>query len=50
MVSFIKELWLFLRTRKKRWLAPVILAMVAIAALLVAAQSSVLAPFIYALF
>jgi Family of unknown function (DUF5989) len=50
MVQFVKELWQFLRVRKKLWLAPLIIAMSAIAALLIVAQSSVVAPFIYALF
>ncbi|HEY6922762.1 MAG TPA: DUF5989 family protein [Steroidobacteraceae bacterium] len=50
MYLFIKELWAFLRDRKKLWLAPMIVLMVVIAALLVLAQGSVIAPFIYALF
>lgn len=50
MGSFIKELWAFLRIRKKLWLAPVIIIMVILGALLVAAQGSVIAPFIYTLF
>jgi len=50
MFDFVKELWGFLRTRKKAWLAPVIIFMAVIAALLIAAQGSVFAPFIYALF
>lgn len=50
MISFIKELWSFLRVRKKLWLVPIILIMVLIGFLLVAAQGSVVAPFIYTLF
>jgi len=50
MLIFIKELWGFLRIRKKLWLAPIIAVMVLIAALLILAQGSVVAPFIYALF
>lgn len=50
MGSFIKELWAFLRVRKKLWLAPIIVVMVILGALLVAAQGSVVAPFIYTLF
>jgi hypothetical protein len=50
MYLFIKELWAFLRVRKKLWLAPIIIVMVAIAALLILAQGSVVAPFIYTLF
>ena len=50
MGSFIKELWSFLRVRRKLWITPIVLIMVVVAALLIAAQGSVLAPFIYALF
>jgi uncharacterized membrane protein YjdF len=50
MYDFIRELWGFLRVRKKTWLAPVIIIMVVVAGLLILAQGSVLAPFIYALF
>ena len=50
MYLFIKELWAFMRVRKKIWLAPLIVLMVVIAALLVLAQGSVIAPFIYTLF
>lgn len=49
-MDFIKELWAFLRARKKLWLAPIIVVMVILGALLVAAQGSVIAPFIYTLF
>jgi len=49
-VEFIKELWAFLRTRKKLWLLPIILVMVLMGGLLILAQGSVLAPFIYTLF
>lgn len=49
-MSFIKELLAFLRVRKKLWLAPLIIVIVLLGALLVAAQGSVLAPFIYTLF
>jgi hypothetical protein len=49
-VEFIKELWAFLRSRKKLWLLPVILVMVALGGLLILANGSVLAPFIYTLF
>jgi hypothetical protein len=50
MGSFIKEMWAFLRSRKKLWLAPRISVMVILGALLVAAQGSIIAPFIYTLF
>jgi len=49
-MSFISELWAFLSTRKKLWLMPLILVMVLLGGLLVIAQGSVLAPFIYTLF
>jgi hypothetical protein len=50
MVEFIKELWAFLRMRKKLWVTPVIGLMILIATLLVVAEGSVIAPFIYSLF
>ena len=49
-MGFIKELWAFLRARKKLWLAPIIIVMVLFGGLLVLAQGSVVAPFIYTLF
>ena len=49
-MKFIKELWKFLRTRKKLWLAPLIIVMLVIGGLLILAQGSVVAPFIYTLF
>ena len=49
-MNFIKELWAFLRVRKKLWLAPIIIVIVMLGALLIAAQGSVIAPFIYTLF
>jgi len=44
------ELWDFMRIRKKFWLLPVIVVMVLVGTLLVFAQGSVLAPFIYTIF
>jgi hypothetical protein len=49
-MAFIRELWQFLRLRKKLWLLPVVLVLVAIGGLLVLAQGSIVAPFIYTLF
>jgi hypothetical protein len=49
-MGFLKELWAFLRMRKKLWLAPIIVVMVLLGGLLVLAQGSVVAPFIYTLF
>ena len=49
-MSFIAELWKFLRVRKKYWLFPVILMMVVFGGLVVLAQGSAVAPFIYTIF
>ena len=49
-MGIAKELWAFMRERKKWWLAPMILVMVLVGALLVFAQASALAPFIYTIF
>jgi hypothetical protein len=49
-MSFVKELWAFLRARKKLWLMPLIVVMAVLGGLLILAQGSVLAPFIYTLF
>lgn len=48
--NLVGELWAFLRIRKKWWLLPIVLVMVLVGALLVFAQGSVLAPFIYTIF
>jgi hypothetical protein len=45
-----RELWAFMRERKKWWLLPIIIVMVLVGALIIFAQGSVLAPFIYAIF
>jgi hypothetical protein len=50
MLELLKDLWGFMRERKKFWLAPVIVVMLALGALLVFAQGSAVAPFIYTLF
>ena len=49
-MGIIAELWAFLRYRKKFWLLPVVIMMLLFGALLVLAQSSAIAPFIYTLF
>jgi hypothetical protein len=49
-MSFLRELWAFLRVRKKIWLLPIIVVMVLLGTLLILAQGSVLAPLIYTLF
>jgi hypothetical protein len=48
--GLLGELWAFMRVRKKWWLLPIIAVMVAVGALLVFAQGSALAPFIYTIF
>jgi hypothetical protein len=50
MASLVSEFWQFLKVRKKWWLLPIILVMVMVGALLVFAQGSALAPFIYTIF
>ena len=50
MLDFLKDLWDFMRERKKFWLAPVILVMVLLGVLIVLSQGSAVAPFIYTLF
>lgn len=49
-MTLFKELWAFMRQRKKFWLLPIIIVMLAMGALLVFAQGSALAPFIYTIF
>ena len=49
-MSFLKEIWAFLRTRKKLWLLPIMIVMLLLGGLLVLAQGSAVAPFIYTLF
>ena len=49
-MSFIKELWNFMRIRKKFWLLPIMLIMALFGALIVLSQGSAVAPFVYTLF
>ncbi len=49
-MDLIKELWRFMKARKKFWLMPIIIFSVVIGGLVVFAQGSALAPFIYTLF
>lgn len=49
-MSFIKELWAFMKARKKFWLVPIIVTMAIIGGLLVMTSGSAIAPFIYTLF
>jgi len=50
MIDFLKDLWDFMRVRKKFWLAPIIIVLVLLGALIVFAQGSAVAPFIYTVF
>lgn len=50
MLDLMKDLWAFMRERKKFWLAPIILVLLLLGALLIFAQGSAVAPFIYTLF
>ena len=49
-MEIIKELWMFLRVRKKLWLAPIIIVLLVLGGLIILAEGSVMAPFIYTLF
>ena len=49
-IGVLRELWLFLRARKKWWLLPILVVMLTLGTLLVFAHGSALAPFIYAIF
>jgi hypothetical protein len=49
-VSFLHELWLFMRVRKKLWLLPILLMSAAFGGLVVLSKGSTIAPFIYTLF
>jgi len=49
-MELLKELFAFLRFRRKLWLTPIILIMLLLGTLLIIAQSSVVAPFIYTIF
>ncbi len=50
MLELFKDLWEFMKDRKKFWLAPIVVLLVLLGALLVVAQGSAVAPFIYTLF
>ena len=49
-MSFLRELWAFMRVRKKFWLLPIMIMMLIFGGLIVLAQGSAVAPFIYTLF
>jgi hypothetical protein len=50
VMSFLSELWAFMRARKKFWLVPVLIMMVIFGGLVVLTKGSVVAPFIYTIF
>ena len=50
MLDLIKDLWAFMRERTKFWMAPIILVMLLLGVLIVLAEGSAVAPFIYTLF
>jgi hypothetical protein len=50
MLDLFKDLWDFLKVRKKFWMAPIIIVLVLLGALIVLSQGSAVAPFIYTLF
>jgi hypothetical protein len=50
MLELLKDLWAFMKVRKKFWLAPIIVILVLLGALVVLSQGSAVAPFIYTLF
>jgi hypothetical protein len=49
-MSILAELWAFMRVRKKYWLTPIVLMLVVFGGLIILAQGSAVAPFIYTLF
>ena len=49
-MSFLAELWTFMRVRKKYWLLPIVVMMVIFGGLLVLVEGSAVAPFIYTIF
>jgi drug/metabolite transporter superfamily protein YnfA len=49
-LALASEIWLFMRQNKKYWLLPIVIILVLMGALLIFAQSSALAPFIYSIF
>ncbi len=49
-IELIKDVWDFLKIRKKYWLAPLIITLILIGAIVVFTQGTVVAPFIYSIF
>ncbi len=50
MIEFVKDLWGFMKARKKFWLAPIIMVLLLLGTLIFLSQGSAVAPFIYTLF
>jgi hypothetical protein len=50
MLSFVQELWGFMRARKKFWLLPILVMLAIFGGLIILTQGSAIAPFIYTLF
>jgi hypothetical protein len=49
-MSFVAELWDFMRERKKFWLLPILIVLIVLGGLMIAAKGSAIAPFLYPLF
>ncbi len=49
-IDLIKDIWDYMQVRKKYWLAPLIITIILMGALIVVSQGSVIAPFIYSIF
>ena len=50
MLEFLKDLWDFMRVRKKFWLAPIIIVLLLLGVLIVLSEGTAIAPFVYTLF
>ena len=50
MLDLLKDLWTFMKVRKKFWLAPIIIILLLLGVLIVLSQGSAVAPFIYTMF
>jgi len=50
MIEFLADLWVFMKVRKKFWLAPIIVVLLVLGLLIILTQSAAVAPFIYTLF
>lgn len=50
MLELLKDLWAFMKVRKKFWLAPIIIVLLLLGGLIILTQGSAVAPFIYTLF